>query len=66
MVIGELSSFDFAYLEGRDTEVTYINEDPKSTDGQDASGGVLTTELTIELQNPFAWMFIYNLRAAAV
>lgn len=65
MVLGELSSFDFAHLEGRDTEVTYINEDPKSTDGADATGGVLTTELTIELQNAFAWMFIYNLRAAA-
>lgn len=65
MVVGELSSFDFAYLEGRDTEVTYINEDTKSTDGQDATGGVLTTELTIELQNPFAWSFIYNLRGAA-
>jgi hypothetical protein len=61
LVVAELSSFDFAYLEGRNTEVTYINEMDKATDGTDATGGVLTTELTIELQNPFAWMFIYGL-----
>ncbi|MBM84513.1 MAG: hypothetical protein CMM47_00625 [Rhodospirillaceae bacterium] len=65
MVVGELSSFDFAYLEGRDTEVTYINEDKKATDGTDATGGVLTTELTIQLKNPHAWGFIHNLRDAA-
>lgn len=64
-VVGDLSSFDFAYLEGRDTEVTFINEQKGATDGQDATGGVLTTELTVELQNPFAWSFIYNLRAGA-
>lgn len=64
-VIGELSSFDYAYLEGRDTEVTFINEDNKATDGADSKGGVLTTELTIELQNPFAWMFIYGLTDGA-
>lgn len=61
LVVSELSSFDFAYLEGRDTEVTYINEMDKATDGTDATGGVLTTELTIQLQNPFAWLFIYGL-----
>lgn len=57
----DLSSFDYAYLEGRDTEVTWINGDNKSSDGTDATGGVLTTELTIELQNPFACAIIYNL-----
>lgn len=62
-VILDLSSFDFAYLEGRDTEVTWINGDNKSTDGTDATGGVLTTELTIELQNPFACGIIYGLTA---
>lgn len=64
-VILDLSSFDFAYLEGRDTEITFINENANATDGQDAKGGVLTTELTIELQNPFACGIIYNLRAGA-
>lgn len=62
-IILDLSSFDFAYLEGRDTEVTWINGDNKSTDGTDATGGVLTTELTIELQNPFACGIIYGLTA---
>lgn len=63
--VADLSSFDFAYLEGRDTEVTFINQQNSATDGSDSSGGVLTTELTIELQNPFAWGVIYNLRAGA-
>lgn len=64
-VIADLSSFDFAHLEGRDTEVTFINENKASTDGADSTGGVLTTELTIEMQNPFAWGIIYNMRAGA-
>lgn len=64
-VIADLSSFDFAYLEGRDTEVTMINENNNATDGTDATGGIYTTELTIELQNPFAWGMIYNLTAGA-
>jgi hypothetical protein len=61
-LVMDLSSFDFAYLEGRDTEVTFINENNQSTDGTDATGGVLTTELTIQLINPFACAIIYNLR----
>ena len=63
--IMDLSSFDYAYLEGRDTEITFINENNNATDGQDAKGGVLTTELTIELQNPYACGIIYNLRQGA-
>ena len=62
-VVMDLSSFDFAYLAGRDTMVQGINEGGKDTDGADATGGVLTTELTIELQNPFACAIIYNLRS---
>lgn len=61
----DLSSFDYAYLEGRDTEVTFINENNNSTDGSDSKGGVLTTELTIEMQNPFASGIIYNLTQGA-
>lgn len=58
----DLSSFDFAHLEGRDTQIEYINGDMKSTDGTDADGGVLTTELTTEIRNPFAMGILYNLR----
>ncbi len=60
-VVMDLSSFDFAYLEGRDTMIQGINEGGQDTDGTDATGGVVTTELTIELQNPFACMIIYGL-----
>jgi hypothetical protein len=61
----DLSSFDFAYLEGRDTFHTDINTKGHSTNGKDAEGGVLTSELTVQLKNPFACGIIYNLRAAA-
>ena len=66
MVVLELSQFDFAYMEGRNTSVEFINKNKGQTDGQDADGGVITTELTIEMQNPFACGIIYNLRAGAV
>ena len=61
----DLSSFDFAHLEGRDTQVEYINGDMKSTDGTDATGGIFTTELTTEIDNPFAMGVLYNLRKAS-
>lgn len=61
----DLSSFDFAYLSGRDTFHTDINTKGHSAYGKDATGGVLTTEVTVELKNPFASAIIYNLRAAA-
>jgi hypothetical protein len=61
----DLSSFDFAYLEGRDTFHTDINTRDSSPNGKDAIGGVLTSELTTEMRNPMASGIIYNLRAAA-
>lgn len=66
MVVLELSQFDFAYLEGRQTDVEFINQNKGATDGADSNGGVITTELTIEMQNPFSSGVIYNLRAGAV
>lgn len=59
-VVLDLSSFDFAYLENRDT----MHEEIYKGTGKDAIGGVLTTELTFQLQNPMACGIIYNLRAA--
>ena len=64
-VVSDLSSFDFAYLQGRDTRHDMYNKLGGYTDGKDAYGGVLTTELTIELQNPFSWGIIYDLKKAA-
>lgn len=57
----DLSSFDVAHLQGRDTAYEELY---KGT-GKDAIGGVLTTELTMELTNPMACGILYNLRAAA-
>lgn len=64
-VVADLSSFDYAYLSGRDTLHEQYNKAGGLTDGTDAYGGVLTTELTVELQNPFSWGIIYGLTAAA-
>tara|TARA_R110000787_G_scaffold165251_8_gene278367 strand:- start:1022 stop:2206 length:1185 start_codon:yes stop_codon:yes gene_type:complete len=57
-VVMELSAFDFMYL--RPTEHRDIDQA-----GRDSEGGVITTELTVELRNPFACGIIYNLTAAA-
>jgi hypothetical protein len=61
----DLSSFDFVYLDGRDTEHQYINVNSQNSDGSDAEGGVITSELTTQIMNPAAFGVIYNLRAAA-
>lgn len=61
----DLSSFDFVYMEGRDTVHQYINTQNQASDGSDAEGGVLTSELTVQIMNPAAFGVIYNLRAAA-
>lgn len=62
-IIADLSSFDFAYLEGRDTVHQYINQQNNASDGSDAEGGVLTSELTTQIMNPHAFGIIYNLRS---
>ena len=55
------SSFDICYLAGRET----FAESLFAGTGRDAEGGVLTTECTIQIENPFAWAILYNIRAAA-
>ena len=62
----DLSSFDFKYLGNRDAMWQYINNKADNSDGSDAQGGVITSELTIECQNPFAFGVLYNLRSAAM
>lgn len=62
----DLSSFELPYLEGRDTQVEMINGNMQSTDGTDATGGIMTTEVTTEIMNPFACGIIYNLRQASM
>lgn len=62
----DLSSFDFKYLEGRDSVWQMINAKGGNSDGTDAQGGVITTEVTIECQNPMAFGVVYGLTAAAI
>lgn len=57
----DLSQFDFVYLQNRDTRHDQYNQLGGLTDGVDATGGVLTSELTIEMQAPFTCAMIYNL-----
>lgn len=64
-VVMDMSSFDFAYMEGRDTVHQYINQNNQASDGSDAQGGVITSELTTQIMNPYAFGILYNLRAAA-
>ena len=54
----DLSNFDIRYL-----RKTFNKEYNDS--GRDAMGGVFTTELTMELRNPFSCGIIYDLTAAA-
>lgn len=61
----DLGSFDLMYLTGRDTLHDKYNSRGNLTDGKDAEGGVLTSELTMEMVNPLANGVIYNLTEAA-
>lgn len=66
MLIMDMPSLKLAYLEGRDTVPENYGVDGKSADnGQDAVGGSLTTELAVELINPYADEYITGLTAAA-
>ena len=68
-IVFDMGSTDYAYLAGRDTvaeEYTYSNGSLSIADsGQDAVGGSLLTELTLETRNAFACAVITNLTAAA-
>lgn len=57
----DLSTFNVAYLGDRKTK----NEEYGAEDGQDATGGSLTTELTCLIKNPPANAVITNLTAGA-
>ena len=61
----DLGSFDLMYLAGRDTLHDKYNKRGDLTDGRDAEGGVLTSELSMEMVNPLANGVIYNLTDAA-
>lgn len=64
MLVMDMSALKLAYLEGRDTQSEDYGVGGKSADsGQDAVGGSLTTELAVELINPYCNTFIDGLTA---
>jgi hypothetical protein len=66
MLVMDMPALKLAYLEGRDTVPENYGVDGKSADnGQDAVGGSLTTELAVELINPYANCYVTGLTAGA-
>lgn len=62
LIIADMSALKLAYMEGRDTVPEDYGVNGKSADsGIDAVGGSLTTELAVELINPFSWGVITGL-----
>jgi hypothetical protein len=63
MIVVDHPAIQLAYLDGRDTKPENYGIDQKSADnGQDAVGGSLTTELAVELINPFSCAVIDGLQ----
>lgn len=63
----DLSSMALAFMAGRNTKAEEYGVNGKYVEnGIDAVGGSLTTEVTLELTNPFANAVLYNLTAGAV
>ena len=61
----DLSTFKVAYLGDRKTKSSDFGADGKETDGVDAVGGTLTTEMTCVVKNPPANAILSNFTAAA-
>lgn len=66
MLVMDMSAVKLAYMEGRDTVPEDYGVGGKSADnGQDAVGGSLTTELAVELINPYSCCYIDGLTDGA-
>lgn len=65
-VVMDMPALKLAYLDGRDTKPEEYGQNGKAVElGTDGVGGSLTTELAVELTNPYACAMIYGLTAAA-
>ncbi|MGE4259164.1 MAG: DUF5309 family protein [Candidatus Babeliales bacterium] len=65
-IIADMPALKLAYMDGRDTKPEEYNTGGKIVEnGVDAVGGSLTTELAVELLNPYSWAYITGLTAAA-
>lgn len=63
-LILDMPAIKLAYMDGRDTKPEEYNTQGKLTEnGVDAVGGSLTTELAVELINPYSCALITNLTA---
>jgi len=63
-VILDMPAIKLAYMDGRDTKPEDYNTGGKIVEsGTDSVGGSLTTELAVELINPYACAVIYGLTA---
>lgn len=66
MLVMDMPALKLAYLNGRDTKAEEYGAGGSIVEqGTDGIGGSLTSELAVELINPFACGFISNLTAAA-
>lgn len=65
-LIMDMPALKLAYMDGRDTKPEEYNTSGKLVEsGVDAVGGSLTTELAVELINPYACALVTGLTAAA-
>ena len=66
LIIIDLPSLKLAYMDGRDTIAEEYGSSGKMVEnGTDGVGGSLTSELAVELINPFGCAWVSNLTAAA-
>lgn len=67
LLVMDMSALKLAYMDGRDTmpEGYDIGKDKVDTNGVDAVGGSLTTELAVELINPYSCCVVEGLIAGA-
>lgn len=66
MLIMDMAALKLAYLDGRDTKPEEYNTGGKTVEnGIDAVGGSLTTELAVELINPYSCAVVTGLTAGA-
>lgn len=61
LLIADMAGLKLAYMEGRDTVPEGYGGGAAAESGIDAQGGSLTTELAVELINPFTWGVVTGL-----
>lgn len=65
LVVMDMPALKLAYMDGRDTKAEEYGQSGKPVElGTDGVGGSLTTEMAVELINPYSCATIYGLTAA--